>query len=142
MKRSACKKSRVSKKHTVGIEISAEEDIEEVLEEEYLDIEAIYDEETDYYMGTITARPTFVNDMTEEEGEIMGIHFEYLKSKFDSKELVLAGPILAEGQFGVSVFKANSYDQAMELASNDPAVKEGIMKPGVHPFRIFLKGEK
>jgi len=110
----------------------------EVLEEEFLDIESIYDEDTVFYMGTITARPTFVNDMTEEEGKIMSVHYEYLKEKFDNKQLLLAGPILAEGKFGVSVFTAESLKEADEFVQNDPAVIEGIMKPEVHPFRIFL----
>lgn len=124
------------------ISLLTEEHVVEVLEEEFLDIESIYDEETEFYMGTITGRPTFINDMTEEEGKIMGTHFEYLKSKFDNKELVLAGPILAEGQFGVTIFTADTLNQAQDFVENDPAVKSGVVKPGVHPFRIFLKGEK
>ncbi len=110
----------------------------EVLEEEFLDIESIYDEDTEFYMGTITARPTFINDMTEEEEKIMSDHFEHLKKKFDNKQLLLAGPILSEGQFGVSVFTAENLNEADEFVQNDPAVIEGIMKPEVHPFRIFL----
>jgi uncharacterized protein YciI len=116
-----------------------DEQVPEVLEEEYLDIEAIYDEETEFYMGTITGRPTFINDMTEEEGKIMGVHFEYLKEKFDNKDLILAGPILAEGRFGLSIIKAENLEKATLFTKNDPAVKEGILESNVHPFRIFLK---
>ena len=119
-----------------------EEHVTEVLEEEFLDIESIYDEETEFYLGTITGRPTFINDMTEEEGKIMGVHFEYLQNKFDNKQLILAGPILAEGQFGVSIFTADNIKHAQNFVENDPAVKSGIVKSEVHPFRIFLKGEK
>ena len=119
-----------------------EEEVTEVLEEEFLDIESIYDDETKIYMGTITGRSTFINDMTEEEGKIMEIHFEHLKSKFDEKQLLLAGPILAEGLFGLTVFTANSLKEAEDFVINDPAVDAEIMKPGVHPFRIFLLGKK
>jgi uncharacterized protein YciI len=119
-----------------------EEAVPEVLEEEFLDIESIYDDETKIYMGTITGRSTFINDMTEEEGKIMEIHFEHLKSRFDEKQLLLAGPILAEGQFGLTVFTANSLKEAEDFVKNDPVVDAEIMIPGVHPFRIFLLGEK
>ena len=119
-----------------------EEEVPEVLEEEFLDIESIYDNETKIYMGTITGRSTFINDMTEEESKIMEMHFEHLKSKFDNKQLLLAGPILAEGQFGLTVFTANSLLEAEDFVKNDPVVDAEIMKPGVHPFRIFLLGEK
>ena len=54
----------------------------------------------------------------------------------------MAGPILAEGQFGITIFNADNQKQAKEFTESDPAVKKGIVKPGVHPFRIFLKGEK
>jgi len=119
-----------------------EEEVPEVLEEDFFDIESIYDDETKFYMGTLTGRLTFINDMTEEEGKIMEIHFEYLKSKFDEKQLLLAGPILAEGQFGLTIFTANSLKEAEDFVINDPAVDAEIMKPGVHPFRIFLLGKK
>ena len=119
-----------------------EEEVPEVLEEEFLDIESIYDNETKIYMGTITGRSTFINDMTDEESKIMEMHFEHLKSKFDNKQLLLAGPILAEGQFGLTVFTANSLLEAEDFVKNDPVVDAEIMKPGVHPFRIFLLGEK
>jgi len=119
-----------------------EEEVPEVLEEEFLDIESIYDDETEIYMGTITGRSTFINDMTEEEGKIMEIHFEFLKSKFDEKQLLLAGPILAEGLFDLTIFTANSLKEAEDFLKNDPVVNAEIMKPGVHPFRIFLLGKK
>ena len=124
------------------ISLLTEEHVVEVLEEEFLDIESIYDEETEFYMGTITGRPTFINDMTEEEAKIMGVHCEYLKNKYDNRQLILAGLILAEGQFGVSIFTADNIEHAQDFVENDPAVKSGVVKSGVHPFRIFLKGEK
>jgi uncharacterized protein YciI len=37
-------------------------------------------------------RATFMEDATPEELEIMGEHFEYLKSLLEAGKLILAGP--------------------------------------------------
>ena len=37
-------------------------------------------------------KENFAETMTEEEGEIMGVHFEYLKGLLESSKLILAGP--------------------------------------------------
>ena len=94
------------------------------------------------FMGTITARPTFVNDMTEEERRIMAIHFEYLKKKLEEKKLILAGPILEEGMFGITIFYADNLDEARNFIQNDPAVKNKIVESNVHPFRLLIHGRR
>ena len=116
------------------------EPVAEVDTEKGFDINVIYETITNHYFGTVTPRPTFINDATEEENNIMGIHFQYLKERYEKKKLFLAGPILAEGTFGVSVFVAESLDEANQFLRQDPAVMAGIMKSEVHPFRIFYLG--
>lgn len=116
--------------------------VEEVDTEKGFDVKSLYETKTNQYLGTVTPRPTFVSDVTEEETNIMEIHFRYLKDRYDKKKLFLAGPILAEGTFGVSVFSAESLDEANQFQRQDPAVMAGIMKPEVHPFRIFFLGTK
>jgi hypothetical protein len=39
-------------------------------------------------------RPTFMQDMTEDERAVMSAHFEYLEGLLEEGKLVLAGPSL------------------------------------------------
>ena len=94
------------------------------------------------FLGTITPRPTFINDLTKEEEKIMGEHFQFLKNLLDEKKLILAGPILVEGFFGVNILLSKSKEEAERIMKEDPSVTSGIMKLDLHPFRIFLFGKK
>ncbi|MHA1952860.1 MAG: YciI family protein, partial [Candidatus Heimdallarchaeaceae archaeon] len=116
--------------------------VEEVDTEKGFDVNSLYKTPTNQYLGTVTPRSTFISDVTEEENKIMEIHFQYLKNRYDKMKLFLAGPILEEGTFGVSVFLAESLDEADQFQKQDPAVMAGIMEPEVHPFRIFFLGTK
>lgn len=85
-------------------------------------------------------RPSFVNDATQAEMATMGAHFAYLKGLADAGKLVLAGPCLDEGGFGIGIFRTTDPDEARRLAEGDPAVKTGLMRPELHPVRLsFLK---
>lgn len=75
--------------------------------------------------------------MTDEEGEIMGTHFEYLQGLLDSGNLILAGPETT-GKFGIAVIEAESESDAREMMLNDPAVKSGIVTPELYSFRVSL----
>lgn len=82
-------------------------------------------------------KENFAENMTEEEGEIMGVHFEYLKGLLESGTLILAGPETT-GKFGIAVIEAESESDAREIMLNDPAVKSGIVSPELYPFRVSL----
>ncbi len=82
-------------------------------------------------------RENFIETMTEEESEIIGIHFEYLKEKLKEGKLILAGPVTT-GEFGVSIVETDSEEEAREIMNNDPAVSSGIMKPTIYPYRVSL----
>jgi uncharacterized protein YciI len=119
-----------------------DEQVEEVKTDKGFDVKSLYEVSTNQFLGTITPRSTFINDATEEENKIMEIHFQYLKNRYDEKKLFLAGPILAEGTFGVSVFSAENLDEAKSFQKQDPAVKAGLTESKVHPFRIFFLGTR
>ena len=82
-------------------------------------------------------KENFAENMTEEEGNIMGVHFEYLKDLLDKGKLILAGPETT-GKFGIAVIEAESEDEASNIMMNDPAVKSGIVSPELYPYRISL----
>jgi uncharacterized protein len=82
-------------------------------------------------------RATFMEDATPEELEIMGEHFEYLKSLLEAGKLILAGPSL-EPAFGVIVLEAESEEEARRLVEADPSVAAGLQTPELHPFRASL----
>ncbi len=82
-------------------------------------------------------RENFIETMTEEESEIMSEHFLYMKKKLEEGKVILAGPVTT-GEFGVSVLETVSEEEANEITNNDPAVKKGIMKPTIYPYRVSL----
>jgi uncharacterized protein YciI len=83
-------------------------------------------------------RPTFMEDSTPEEDEVMRAHFGYLKSLLDEGRLILAGPSL-EPPFGVIVFEAEDEAEAQRVIAADPSVASGLQTPELHPFRASLR---
>ena len=65
----------------------------------------------------------------------LGEHGRYLQHLMVSGKLVLAGPFL-DDQGGLVLLKAADLAEAQQIASGDPAVRNGILKPTVHPFSI------
>jgi len=83
-------------------------------------------------------RPTFINDATPEESALMSAHFEYLQELLASGNLILAGPMLVEGGFGITIFEADDEVQARQIADNDPAALAGLIHTELHPYRVSL----
>lgn len=81
-------------------------------------------------------RPTFSQDMTETEKNIMSKHFEYLKKLLDTNKLLLAGPC-TDGAFGVIILiTTKSLEEAINLVNNDPIVETNIMTPEIHSLGL------
>jgi uncharacterized protein YciI len=78
------------------------------------------------------------NGPTDEESSIISEHFDYLKS------LTKQGVVLVFGRtqnndtstFGITIFRAESDDAARSIMNNDPAVKKGIMRAELFPYRV------
>ncbi len=79
---------------------------------------------------------------TAAEEEIVGQHFAYLQGLVEKGVVKLAGRTLTvdEDAFGIIVFLAETEEQAAQLVANDPAVKEGVMRAQLFPFRVALNG--
>jgi uncharacterized protein YciI len=80
---------------------------------------------------------------TPEEAAIVDEHFAYLEALTQQGVVALAGRTLITGpeSFGIILFRADSPDAAHDLVANDPAVKGGVMRAELFPFRVSLAGE-
>ena len=77
---------------------------------------------------------------TPQEDEIVSQHFNYLKKLTDEGVVFLAGRTLNndERTFVICIFRASSEEDARVVMTNDPAVKHGVMKAELFPYRIAL----
>jgi uncharacterized protein len=74
----------------------------------------------------IAPRPTFAQDMTDEEREIMGRHAAHWKPFLDSGQMVIFGPVLEPTHsWGLGVVEADGEDELRAFAEADPAVTTG-----------------
>jgi uncharacterized protein YciI len=84
----------------------------------------------------------FDNTATEEEIASTDRHFEYLKEKTTEGKVVLAGRTIAP-RFGIAVVDAESENEAKQIMTNDPVIKEGVFNGELLPFRLaLLRGEE
>ena len=94
-----------------------------------------------------TIQPTRVEMLsggpTPEEERIVGAHYRYLEALADQGVVILAGRTLNTdaSSFGVVIFRADSEEAAQEILANDPAVKGGVMRAELFPYRVALIGD-
>ena len=71
----------------------------------------------------ITPRPTFMQDMSDEEGAALGAHIGYWKGLVAQKQVLIFGPVGdPSGVWGLGVLKASDQAEAQKIAGADPAV--------------------
>ena len=86
-------------------------------------------------------RPAMLREgPTPQEEAILSQHFDYLKALTVQGVVVLAGRTLNtdESSFGIVILTAASEDAARAIMHNDPAVKQGVMRAELFPYRIAL----
>ncbi|MEJ0091293.1 MAG: YciI family protein [Limisphaerales bacterium] len=81
---------------------------------------------------------------TDREAAIVGEHFEYLQKLVAEGVVFMAGRTqnIGERTFGIVIFGAPTETAAVELMQNDPAVKQGVMKAELFPYRVALWSSK
>ena len=86
-------------------------------------------------------RPEMLTEgLTEHESALVSEHFAYLQGLVARGTVLMAGRTQDTGTrtFGVVVFVAESESAAAEVVANDPAVKHGVMRAELFPFRVAL----
>jgi uncharacterized protein YciI len=90
-----------------------------------------------FYMRIIPPRPTFAQDMTDQERALMIEHAAYVRGFFEAGKVLAYGPVLdPEGSFGVGLLEMADLAEAEQFASNDPSVKCGMNRYTLAPMRI------
>jgi hypothetical protein len=75
----------------------------------------------------IPPRPTFAQDMTPVETEIMQRHVVYWTGKMQSGAVLLFGPVAdPKGPWGVGVIRVAAQAEAEALRDGDPAMTANI----------------
>lgn len=77
---------------------------------------------------------------TVDEDRIISEHFAYLKALTDQGVMILVGRTLNKdaSTFGIAIFEAEDDDAARVIMENDPAVREGVMRAELFPYRVAL----
>jgi uncharacterized protein len=77
---------------------------------------------------------------TPAEAKLIGEHFEYLKKLHAEGVVILAGRTLNTdpSSFGIIIFRATDETAARKIMENDPAVKGGVMKAQLFPYRVGI----
>lgn len=91
------------------------------------------------------ARPEMLTDgPTDRETAIINEHFAYLEALVTQGIVIIAGRTLVtdERSFGIVILTAETEFEAMRIMDNDPAVKAGVMRAELFPFRLSLWSNK
>ena len=77
----------------------------------------------------IPPRPTFIQDMSDEERAVMERHAAHWQEYIASGRMVIFGPVLdGTGSWGLGVVEADSADEVRAVADSDPAVTSGTAR--------------
>jgi uncharacterized protein len=90
-----------------------------------------------YFFKLIPPRPTFPQDMTDEEKILMDEHGAYFQQQFDAGKLLLYGPVMApDGAFGLAILEVADEVEARQFGENDPSVRAGLNRWELYPMQV------
>jgi hypothetical protein len=93
-----------------------------------------------YFLKLNPSRPTFAQDMTDEERGIMQQHVGYWAELMNKGMVIVFGPVFdPAGAYGMGVVEVENEGQLQELTGNDPAAK--INKYEYWPMRAVTPGK-
>lgn len=84
-------------------------------------------------------RPSFAQDMTEAEREIMGRHNAYWTDLMNKGYVLVFGPVMAPGGFyGLAIVEADGEEQIHGFIQGDPAIQAGLMNTEFYPMQAVV----
>jgi len=89
---------------------------------------------TTYFMAFLKKGPDRSHD-SATAAKIQEEHMGHIMKMASEKKLVLAGPFLDKGDIrGIFILNVATMEEAIELTSQDPAVKAGRLSMEIHPW--------
>ncbi|HXB12545.1 MAG TPA: YciI family protein [Bacteroidia bacterium] len=77
-----------------------------------------------FFLKLIPSRPTFAQDMTDEERGIMMQHVAYWADLLNKGIAIVFGPVMdPKGTYGIGIIAVDVEDRVNVITSNDPAAK-------------------
>lgn len=90
-----------------------------------------------FFCKLLPPRPTFGIDMTEAERALMVAHAAYVKTFFDTGQVLAFGPVMsAEGAIGIALLEFPDEAAARAFLDQDPTLTAGLMRYELSPMRI------
>jgi len=93
----------------------------------------------EFLYRTLATRAGMVTEgPNDAEKAIIEQHFDYVKSLTDRGIVLVFGRTQNRdaGAFGIVIFRAGSNEEAQSIMKNDPAVKQGIMRAELYPYKV------
>ena len=86
------------------------------------------------------SRLGMLTEATPEETETVSRHFAYLQDLTKKGVMILRGRTLNydESTFGICIFEAEDESAARMIMEADPAVRAGVMRAVLYPYKIAL----
>ena len=80
---------------------------------------------------------------TEPEAAVLSEHVAYLARLAEEGTVLLAGRTQTDAAdgYGIVLLSAGSEHEAQQVMESDPAVREGVMRAQLHPYRIAVLSE-
>lgn len=93
-----------------------------------------------FLLKLIPPRPTFPQDMNDEEKQLMQQHAEYMK-QLQTQGIALAyGPVFErKGAWGLGILEVENEESAKKLILNDPTIKAALNTFELHPMKAVVK---
>jgi uncharacterized protein YciI len=85
-------------------------------------------------LGMVTEGPT------PEEAEVVSRHFAHLEALTEKGVMILVGRTQNkdESTFGIAIFEAEDDSAARAIMESDPAIREGVMRAELYPYKVAL----
>ena len=87
-------------------------------------------------------RPSFAEDMSPEEAEVMGRHIGYWRDLLEREVAVAFGPVLdPDDPWGLGLLDLDEARDARAIGENDPAVQSGTCVYELVPMQLVRAHE-